>query len=87
MKHVVHEHPRKNEIFQATPRQIKALRKALGWTQRDLGVFLNLYHKHRVCPTVSRWETNTRKPSYQNQTRMLNLVQMYQTEYLEALRD
>ena len=74
--------------FKATPVQIKALRKALNWTQRDLASFLNLYlaKNVRFCHTVSRWERGLHKPSKWHVAKMETLVHYYQTSYNSQLR-
>jgi transcriptional regulator with XRE-family HTH domain len=85
LKHIVHAQRGHNKIFHATPKQIRALRKAYGWTQRDLGVFLCLYWSNRICPTVSRWERGTRKPNLRNRREMTKLVEYNLKKYKREL--
>ncbi len=84
-----------NDVFQATPIQIKALLKAVGWTRFELaryvGVSTLIYKDRdgytiRVSPTVQRWTAGVHVPTPQSRERMLALVEMYRNEYIIALR-
>lgn len=79
----------RNDIFSGKPIEIKALRKALGWCQRDLALYLGLYtmvHR-RDTITMLRWETGKTKPSRPYMEKMVRLVEKFRPEYLQALKE
>lgn len=84
-----------NDVFQATPIQIQALLKAVGWTRFELaryvGVSTRIYtdkdgYTIRVSPTIQKWTAGVHVPSLQSKERMVSLVEMYRNEYIIALR-
>ncbi len=84
-----------NDIFQSTPIQIKALLKAVGWTRFELGRFVGVFcrtyvdnngYTIRISPTVQKWTSGKHVPGAQSKRAMLALVNLYQNEYLAALK-
>ncbi len=84
-----------NDIFQSTPTQIKALLKAVGWTRYELGRFVGVFcrtyvdtngYTIRISPTVQKWTSGKHIPGTQSKRAMLGLVELYQNEYLAALK-
>lgn len=84
-----------NDVFQATPIQIRALLKAVGWTQYELARYVGVSTRHytdkdgytiRVSPTVQKWTGGIHAPTPQSRERMMQLVEMYRNEYIIALR-
>ena len=85
-----------NDVFQATPIQIKALVKACGWTQYEMGRFLGVSvqvcadskgYKIHTSRTVQRWIAGVHRPGVQSRRQMLTLVDAFRHEYLMALRE
>ncbi len=83
-----------NDIFQATPKQIKALLKAVGWTRFELGRFVGVFCRKyidkngyliHISPTVQKWTSGKHIPGTQSKRAMLGLVELYQNEYLAEL--
>ena len=79
--------PIQNDIFSAQPDEIKALRRALGWSRADLGALLGIYvnSDRRDCYSVYRWEQGLSRPHPVFRSKMLYIVQMYRYEYLRSL--
>lgn len=84
-----------NDIFRATPTQIRALLKAVGWTRYELGRYVGVFtrtyvdkngYKIKISPTVTKWTSGKHKPGTQSRQRMVQLVELYRNEYLEALQ-
>ncbi len=75
--------------FKSTPDHIRALRKALNWTQRDLANYLGTYlcEKARHSITISSWERGLHKPRMVYRRKMAQLAHYYREEWLSALRD
>ena len=76
----------RNDIFDSRPKEILALRKSIGWTRRGLGSVLGLYLNARDCYTIYRWEKGLSKPHQIYRAKLLQLVERFRSEYLEALR-
>lgn len=84
-----------NDIFRSTPVQIRALLKAVGWTRYELGRYIGVFcRKYKdnngylihISPTVTKWTSGKHKPGTQSKQKMVQLVEMYRNEYLEALQ-
>lgn len=84
-----------NDIFRSTPTQIRALLKAVNWTRYELGRFVGVFCRQyvdkngytiRISPTVTKWTSGKNKPGTQSRRAMVQLVEMYRNEYLEALQ-
>ena len=77
----------KGTQFSAQPREIQALRRALGWSRQELGYYLGLYLNRRDCYTIYRWEKGISRPRKALKAKMLGLVMKVQGRYLGALRE
>ena len=84
-----------NDIFRSTPTQIRALLKAVGWTRYELGRYIGVFCRKykdkngyliRISPTVSKWTSGKHRPGTQSRQKMVQLVEMYRNEYLDALQ-
>ena len=83
-----------SDIFQSKPIQIRALLKAIGWSQFELGRFVGVYtrtqmkdgYKARTCMRVSKWTRGKVRPSKPHRQRMTQLVEMVRKDYLKILR-
>ena len=84
-----------NDIFQSTPKQIKALLKAVGWTRFELGRYVGVFCRKyidkngyliHISPTVQKWTSGKHVPGTQSKRAMVKLVEMYQNEYLAELK-
>ena len=85
-----------NDIFRSTPPQIRALLKAVGWTRYELGRYIGVFCRQykdgngyiiKISPTVTKWTSGKHKPGTQSRRAMVQLVEMYRNEYLEALQE
>ena len=74
-----------NDVFDARPEEIFALRKAVGWTRRDFGTYLGVYVSSKDCFSVYRWEKGIARPHLVHRAKMLQLVVMFESEYLKVL--
>lgn len=88
--------PIENDIFRATPLQIRALLKAVNWTRFELGRYVGVFcrqytdkngYKIKISPTVTKWTSGKHRPGTQSRQRMVQLVELYRNEYLEALQE
>jgi len=69
--------------FNALPHEIRALRKALGWTIDEFASVVEL-GSHR---TVKDWESGRRKPLPVYGNRLKKLVEVCQASYLMELEE
>ena len=88
--------PLQTDYFQSKPDQIRALRKAIGWSRYDLGKHCGLYlqkvlrpgrrKKYGVCKTVANWETAKTRPMRVFRFQLTRLAELYKEEYLAELQ-
>ena len=80
--------PIRNDIFDALPHQILALRKCTGWSRADLGGVLCMYINgpKRDCYGIYRWERGLCRPHKATRTKLVCLAEMFREEYLAALQ-
>ena len=71
--------------FSGQPREIEALRRALGWSRQSLGRHLGIYVNRRDCYTIYRWEKGMSRPNGALRGKLLELVIRARVEYLAAL--
>ena len=76
-----------NEIFDARPQEIFALRKALGWTRLEFASFCGVFcdTKRDDSPTVRRWETGRARPHAVHRWKLVHLSELFHDQYLEKL--
>lgn len=81
------QQPASNDIFDALPHQIYALRKAIGWTSADLGNFLDIGVEsgQTGCRSVANWERGRNRPRRVVRAKMVALVEQFRDEYLKVL--
>jgi transcriptional regulator with XRE-family HTH domain len=72
-------------IFDCRPEEILALRKALGWTRRDLGYYLGAYLNPRDCYTVYRWEKGLAKPRRWFREQLRQLANYFAKDYISEI--
>ncbi len=80
--------PIRNDIFEALPEQILALRKALRLSRADLAYVLGMYFSPSRSDSygVYRWEKGMCRPHPVFRYKMVAIVDRYRIEYLRALR-
>ncbi len=74
-----------NDVFDSRPEQVLALRKAMEWSRRELGIYLGLYVSFKDCFSIYRWEKNLARPHLVHRAKMLQLVEMIRDDYLKVL--
>ena len=76
-----------NEIFDARPQEIFALRKAVGWTRLEFASFCGVFCDTRRddSPTVRRWETGRARPHAVHRWKLVHLSELFRDPYLEKL--
>lgn len=78
--------PTKSDVFDASPRQIKALRRALGWTMEEFAAFVGVTRYNKWSCTVSKWESGKVRPLPVFRAKMLELVDTFYPDYMKELR-
>ncbi len=73
--------PDSNEIFNSEPHQIFALRYSARWSIDDFAGVL-----YCAPCTVKDWERGQARPGYVYRVRLVQLVERWHDEYLEALK-
>ncbi len=74
-----------NNVFDSLPEQVLALRKAMDWSRRELGIYLGLYVSSKDCFSIYRWEKGIARPHLVHRAKMLQLVEMVRADYLKVL--